>query len=375
MALAQSSPRGLISIREMASRSYQLKINYSATIKFRPGSYLKSPSFSVGGYEWMLFYYPRGRKETSDRGQGVSVSLYVFLRTVAKNVDAIFYFTLLENNGSLSTTKTKRVSQAFSHDSFASRDLPSGCWVRLFTQDDTVDKYLLDGHIIITCTVTILGSDSTPAGSSSTTPSLDFREDFANLWLDKEMLDVTFEVNGELFQAHKLVLAARSPVFKNILFGVGPSQQGQLSGAGAVQIEGMQLSVFKMMLQFIYTDSVPQDQELANNDIDTLAITQQLLAAADTYALTMLKLMCEERLCRELSIDSFATTLVLAEQHDCPRLKAACLYFASDPENLSKIALTDEYLNLSLAYPSILRALRDKCRAAPLDSDHSSTST
>ncbi|KAJ1700243.1 hypothetical protein LUZ63_000022 [Rhynchospora breviuscula] len=373
MAPAQTSPRarGLISIREMASRSYQLKINYSATIKFRPGSYLKSPSFSVGGYEWMLFYYPMGRKETSDRGQGVSVSLYVFLRTIAKNVEAIFDFTLLENNGSLSTTKTKRVSQAFSHDSFASRDLPSGCWVRFFTQDDAVDKYLLDGHIIITCTVTILGSDS---GSSSTTPSLDFREDFANLWLDKDMLDVTFEVNGELFQAHRLVLAARSPVFKSILFG--PSQQGGLSGAGAVQIEGMQPSVFKMMLHFIYTDSVPHDQELANSDTTagaSLAITQQLLAAADTYALTMLKLMCEERLCRELSIDSFATTLILAEQHDCPRLKAACLYFASDPENLSKIALTDEYLNLSLAYPSILRELRDKCRAGPLNSDHSST--
>ncbi|KAJ3704612.1 hypothetical protein LUZ61_008317 [Rhynchospora tenuis] len=372
MAPAQNGPRGLMSIREMASRSYQLKINYLETINFRPGSYLKSPSFSVGGYEWMLFYYPRGKaKGTTDRGQGGSVSLYVFLRTIAKNVDAIFDFTLLENNGSLSATKTKRVSQAFSHDSFASRDLPSGCWVRLFKKDDAVDKYLLDGHIIIMCTVTILGSDTRPAGSSSTTPSMDFREDFANLWLDKDMLDVTFEVNGEHFQAHKLVLAARSPVFKNILFG--PSQQGL---SGTVQIEGMQPSVFKMMLQFIYTDSVPHDQELANSDTTagaSLAITQQLLAAADTYALTMLKLMCEERLCMQLSVDSFATTLVLAEQHDCPRLKAACLYFASDPENLSKIALTDEYLNLSLAYPSILRELRDKCRAAPLDSNLSST--
>lgn len=356
MAPAQASSGCLISIKEMACRSYQLKINYVETVNFRPGSYLKSPIFSVGGYEWMLFYYPKG-KESGDQTQGVSVSFYIFLRTIAKNVNAIFDLTLVENNGSLSTTKTKRLSQVFSNETFASHDV-SGCWVQFLAQDDVIEKYLLDGHIVIMCTVTIMGSDSTrQAGSSYVTAhSLEFSEHFANLWHDKDMLDVALVVNGELFQAHKLVLAARSTVFKNMLFG--PTQE---VCNDIIHIDEIQPSVFKMMLQFIYTDLIPDDQELGDTDTGaSIATTQQLLAAADVYALNKLKLMCEEKLCRELSINTFATYIVLAEQCNCPRLRDACLYFASDPENLSRIALTDEYLNLSLAYPSILRELRDR---------------
>ncbi|CAM6119048.1 unnamed protein product [Calypogeia fissa] len=37
---------------------------------------------------------------------------------------------------------------------------------------------------------------------------------------DGTFVDVTFEVDGETFQAHKLALAARSPVFKAQLYGL-----------------------------------------------------------------------------------------------------------------------------------------------------------
>ncbi|XP_078165250.1 BTB/POZ and MATH domain-containing protein 2-like [Carex rostrata] len=356
MEPARNSLGGFISIKEMASRSYQLKINYLETMNFRPGSFLKSPVFSVGGYEWMLFYYPKG-KEPGDPAQGASIALYVFLRTIAKNVNAIFDFTLVENNGSLSAAKTKRLSQVFSNDTSPSHDV-SDRWVQFFMQDDEIEKYLLDSHIVIMCIVTIMVSDSTrQAGSSfATAHSLEYREHFAKLWHDKDMLDVTFLVNEELFQAHKLVLAARSPVFKNMLFG--PTQTDH---SDRIHINNIQPSIFKMLLHFIYTDSVTDDQELGDSDATaSIAITQQLLAAADRYALTRLKLMCEETLCTELSVDTFATIVALAEQRNCPRLREACLYFASDPENLSKIAVTDEYTNLSLAYPSFLRELRDR---------------
>jgi speckle-type POZ protein len=345
----------------MTCRSYELKINYLETMNFRPGSCLKSPIFSAGRYEWMLFYYPKGKEPgAGDQTHDVSVSFYIFLRTIAKNVNAIFDLTLVESNGALSTTKTKRLSQVFSNDSFASHDV-SGCWVEFFSQDDMMEDYLLDGHIVIVCTVTIMGPDFTrEAGSSfATAHSLEFRDHFANLWHDKDMLDITFVVKGELFKAHKLVLAARSPVFKNMLFG--PTKKGC---SDRISINEIEPSVFKMMLHFIYTDSVPEDNKhLWDGDTaGSIATTEQLLAAADVYALTKLKVMCEEMLCRELSIDTFATNIVLAEERNCPRLRDACLCFARNPENLSKIALTDEYLNLSIAYPSILRELRDRLR-------------
>ncbi|MBA0686181.1 hypothetical protein Goari_013796 [Gossypium aridum] len=63
-------------------------------------------------------------------------------------------------------------------------------------------------------------------------------------------------------------------------------------------------------------------------------MSQHLLAAADRYGLDRLRLMCEANLCEVVAINTVATTLALAEQHHCFRLKAVCLKFVAMPENL-----------------------------------------
>jgi speckle-type POZ protein len=40
-----------------------------------------------------------------------------------------------------------------------------------------------------------------------------------------------------------------------------------------------------------------------------------------------LKLLCEEKVCGDISVGTAATQLVLAEQHGCPKLKAMCMEF------------------------------------------------
>lgn len=52
---------------------------------------------------------------------------------------------------------------------------------------------------------------------------------------------MTFEVNGESFTAHKLVLAARSPVFRAQLFGPMKDQNTQ-----HIRVEDMESPVFKV---------------------------------------------------------------------------------------------------------------------------------
>jgi speckle-type POZ protein len=42
---------------------------------------------------------------------------------------------------------------------------------------------------------------------------------FGMLMESGEGMDVVFKINGEIFQAHKFMLAARSPIFKAQLFG------------------------------------------------------------------------------------------------------------------------------------------------------------
>lgn len=56
----------------------------------------------------------------------------------------------------------------------------------------------------------------------------------------------------------------------------------------------------------------------------------KLLAAADRYSLPRLRLICESVLCNDISVDSVARILALAEQHRAADLKSVCLRFAAE---------------------------------------------
>ena len=60
---------------------------------------------------------------------------------------------------------------------------------------------------------------------------------------------------------------------------------------------------------------------------DRIVAMQHLLVAADRYGLDRLRLMCEEKLCSWLDVQSVATTLALTEQHQCVQLRDICLRF------------------------------------------------
>jgi speckle-type POZ protein len=87
------------------------------------------------------------------------------------------------------------------------------------------------------------------------------------------------------------------------------------------------------MLHFIYRDTLVDDNELGASSsddsvFDTLAA--KLLAAADKYDLTRLRLLCESYLCKGITVASVASTLALADRHHAVELKAVCLKFAAE---------------------------------------------
>ncbi|RLM74970.1 BTB/POZ and MATH domain-containing protein 1-like [Panicum miliaceum] len=114
----------------------------------------------------------------------------------------------------------------------------------------------------------------------------------------------------------------------------------------------MEAHVFKTLLFFIYTDSLPE-----MNKEEEGPMSQHLLVAADRYNLERLKLICEHKLCKCIEATTLATILALAEQHHCQGLKKACFNFLSSPVNLSAVLETDgiEYLNTSC--PSVTKEL------------------
>jgi speckle-type POZ protein len=77
-----------------------------------------------------------------------------------------------------------------------------------------------------------------------------------------------------------------------------------------------------------------------------------------------LKLACEDKLCRHLDMSTAATTLALAEQHHCPRLKEAIFAFlCSSTANLRAVVASDGYEHLTSSCPSITKELVAKLAA------------
>ncbi|CAM0909316.1 unnamed protein product [Alopecurus aequalis] len=162
--------------------------------------------------------------------------------------------------------------------------------------------------------------------------------------------DVTFHVSGESFAAHKNILAARSPVFMAEFFG-----DMKEKCSPRVEIRDMEAAVFKALLHFIYTDVVAEFDE---KDEAATVMAQHLLAAADRYGMDRLKLICEAKLSSGISVDTAATTLALAEQHNCPQLKAKCVRFiVKSPAVLDAVLATEGYRHLEASCPSVLADL------------------
>lgn len=81
--------------------------------------------------------------------------------------------------------------------------------------------FLRDDCLKINCTVgVVVSAVDCPRLHSIQVPESDIGANFAVLLENEEGSDVTFDVRGEKFCAHKLILAARSPVFEAELLDV-----------------------------------------------------------------------------------------------------------------------------------------------------------
>ena len=124
---------------------------------------------------------------------------------------------------------------------------------------------------------------------------------------DGEGADITFTVDGQLFRAHRCVLAFRSSVFRAQLFGPMKEKAENL-----IKIDDMEPAIFEALLHFIYTDSLPDSCSDGQNPTIT-----HLLVAVDRYGVERLRLLCESKLSEAIEVETVVTTLALAEQHNC----------------------------------------------------------
>ena len=85
------------SVTETVRGSHQFKITgYSLSKGIGIGKYMASDVFSVGGYNWAIYFYPDGK---SVEDNATYVSLFIALASEGTDVRALFEMTLLDQSG------------------------------------------------------------------------------------------------------------------------------------------------------------------------------------------------------------------------------------------------------------------------------------
>ncbi|KAM0829863.1 hypothetical protein ACQ4PT_066597 [Festuca glaucescens] len=318
----------------LGSGFIEFELEYSET-----KNVVRSGVISVAGHVWRIYCYPLGNKKAN---KGKYQSLYLRLVSKAKNATAIFEASILRSGDS---RHVKRCTKVYPPNGIRSQ---SRGWHE-FVSRSSLEYYVKDGLVTFLCGITVLHE------SSIAVPDSDIQSHLGSLLDCSDGADVSFCVNGQTFHAHRAILAAQSPVFKAELFG--PMAEGTMACITLHEIEPL---VFKALLRFVYTDSLPADRELGDSHTDMI---KHLLATADRYALDRLKLVCAQKLWESVSVDTVADALSCADVYSCQELRSRCIDFVMAEKNFKKTVLTESFMSLMQNFPSILAELRAKVGA------------
>ncbi|MFQ6634792.1 hypothetical protein Gotur_011684 [Gossypium turneri] len=365
------SPTSSRSVTQTVNGSHRFTIKgYSLAKGMGVGKHIASESFTVGGYQWAIYFYPDGK---NPEDHSTYVSVFVALASEGTDVRALFELTLLDQSGKGKHKVHSHFDRALESGPYTLKYRGSMCFATISLslsscqhgyeegKEGDEEQYLLfpcttsislglntwgykrffrramletsdflkDDCLKINCTVGVVVSETDcPRLHSIQVPESDIGSHFGILLENEEGSDITFNVFGEKFHAHKLVLAARSPVFE-------AEFSDRMEDDNEIVVTDMEPKVFKALLHFIYRDSLIDDEEFVGTSSSSMpsvsdALAAKLLAAADKYDLPRLRLMCESVLCKDISVNSVANILALADRHYAMDLKSVCLKFAAE---------------------------------------------
>ncbi|KAI9102210.1 hypothetical protein K1719_023720 [Acacia pycnantha] len=351
------------SISETVDGSHQFTVKgYSLAKGMGAGKYIMSDTFSVGGYDWAIYFYPDGKNPEDN---SMYVSVFIALASEGTDVRALFKLTLVDQGEKGNDKVHSHFDRPLESGPYTLKYRGSMWGYKRFFRRTLLEtsEYLKDDCLVMHCTVGVVQTRFEGSKQSIIVPRSGMGQDFKGLLETGVGCDILFKVKNESFKAHKLVLAARSPVFRAQFFGlVGDPCINE------VVVEDIEPFIFKVMLLFIYTDELPDIHDVVDSVplpmCTHTAMMQHLLAAADLYNLDRLKSLCESKLCEDIGTDTVATTLALAEQHHCPQLKAVCLKFIVNPSNLGAVMESEAFMHLNESCPSMLLELLETFASA-----------
>ncbi|XP_052155188.1 BTB/POZ and MATH domain-containing protein 1-like [Oryza glaberrima] len=246
---------------------------YMATTPIPTGVYMTSSAFAIGGHQWRIRYYPNGKNSGC--------------------ANYISFDLILDENVAAPVYERER------------GEGPSR-FVKRRILERSRRRHLKNDSFTVRCDVVVTEfrpAEVAPGSVDVDGPPSDLHRHLGDLLRGETGADVVFEVGGERFAAHRCVLDARSSVFDLELFGATTTKEvvvGQ--STGIVRVDGMEARVFKALLFFAYTDSLPEMMTTTKKKMEEQAAGD----GDDRY-----------------DIDAFTVgkVIALAEQHDCRVLR------------------------------------------------------
>lgn len=345
------SPTSSRFVTQTVNGSHKFVIQgYSLAKGMGVGKHIASDNFSVGGYQWAIYFYPDGK---NPEDSSAYVSVFIALASEGTDVRALFELTLVDQSDQGNHKVHSHFDRSLESGPYTLKYRGSMWGYKRFFKRSSLEQstYLKDDCLKINCTVgVVVSAVDSPGLHPIRVPESDIGVHFGTLLANMEGSDIVFNVAGEKFQAHKLVLAARSLVFRSEFF------EKVEEGKQEIVVEDVEPQVFKAMLHFIYRDTLVEDVDLippsssCESPISDF-IVAKLLTVADKYGLGRLKQLCESCLCKDISVNSVGEILALADCCHATELKAVCLRFAA--ENLAAVMRSDGFEYLKEHCPSL----------------------
>uniref|UniRef100_A0A0E0EJC0 BTB domain-containing protein n=1 Tax=Oryza meridionalis TaxID=40149 RepID=A0A0E0EJC0_9ORYZ len=319
---------------------------------------IRSLPFAAGGYQWCLWFHP-----TTFAG---FFGFGVELLTAGAKARASFEF------GPVDAASHNVIVQMppflFDHPH---HPIVIMVWPKAMLVEEAT-LFVRDHAVVFRVDVTVVPDEPPPDapagdgdGDDVLLPPSDMLAQLGNVYDTKEGADVTFSVDGELFAAHRVILAMRSPVFRAAVYGE-MKESGR--GGGPIAIDDMRPDVFDALLRYIYTDALPAST--TDDDDDMEATWSDLLVAADRYGVERLKLICERALRGRLDAGNVADMLALADRQHCETLKDACIEFMATSGKMEEVKASQGYVQLRTSCPLLLVERNERQRPASTPNDN-----
>ncbi|CAH9070663.1 unnamed protein product [Cuscuta europaea] len=231
------------SVTETVNGSHRFVIQgYSLAKGMGIGKHIASDTFTVGGHQWAIYFYPDGKNPEDN---STYVSVFIALASEGTDVRALFELTLVDQTGKGKHKVHSHFDRSLETGPYSLKYRGSMWGYKRFFRRVMLETsdYLKDDCLKINCTVGVVRSTSTTDFLNLPpihVPVSDIGSHFGMLLENMEGSDITFNVAGEKFRAHKLVMAARSPIFRSVFVDRSESEEQD------IVVTNMEPKVFKV---------------------------------------------------------------------------------------------------------------------------------